>query len=591
MLGSFLSTWTSLNEKLHSQRDQLEDETLANVHHVASVIGVVASGMLELEIEKERVRDELHEDISKILHDPMDNLVIRDENMPTEVSGLPPYIKPAYDWLLSNLHNPYPSQAVKRSIARQSGSALKNIDTWFVDVRKRIGWNQLRRKHFSNKRDEIIEAATQFFKPPGQFYSAINSYTHTSLSPSELNLFFTTLKNHAEALYPGQCLNSPITAKTWKSPSPNIGNEDCLKKRPYPTPAHSPDGSPTRSSPPLPSSQESTMKRSRKRRERSPHPSDGSDVEYDSGSARKRIRSDTVATSQHFTYLPSPAPSLPEALPNSQRQSPKLSMPLLSTSQSCGKRKRCVSDTESPHFSKRRQVSPSLLGIEPSDDTLLSPITLENWPQDSDHLELSGKIPDAVSAEVLDQNIPFEVQCYQYDFSPYMSEIDLGSDSESLRTDPSACPSLFAPSSSVLSENLYYPPSMQELFQGSTGFSNTQDLTFDLGLGSIPSPSYQDTGFLAFCEPSPVDSFPCFPVLDISTHQQMSGLGWSSLLCHPVDEESPIQSDSIRPPVLGDFNTSTKVVDGSQESVKAARLRRAQILRDELRQLEADIAI
>ena len=39
----------------------------------------------------------------------------------------------------------------------------KDIDNWFMDARKRIGWNDARKTHFSNKRADIIDAATRFY--------------------------------------------------------------------------------------------------------------------------------------------------------------------------------------------------------------------------------------------------------------------------------------------------------------------------------------------------------------------------------------------------------------------------------------------
>jgi hypothetical protein len=46
---------------------------------------------------------------------------------------------------------------------------MKDLDTWFADARKQIGWNQLRRTHFSNKREKMIDSATSFFKPTQNF--------------------------------------------------------------------------------------------------------------------------------------------------------------------------------------------------------------------------------------------------------------------------------------------------------------------------------------------------------------------------------------------------------------------------------------
>ncbi|KAF8973536.1 hypothetical protein BDZ97DRAFT_375731 [Flammula alnicola] len=45
---------------------------------------------------------------------------------------------------------------------------MKDIDAWFTDIRKRIGWNELRTTHFAT-RSELIAAATLFSRVPRGF--------------------------------------------------------------------------------------------------------------------------------------------------------------------------------------------------------------------------------------------------------------------------------------------------------------------------------------------------------------------------------------------------------------------------------------
>ncbi|XP_006455003.1 HD1 homeodomain transcription factor A mating type protein [Agaricus bisporus var. bisporus H97] len=73
------------------------------------------------------------------------------------------YIKQAYSWLMQNLSNPYPPKEVREAIARKAGSDPKHVENWFGDVRKRMGWNGIRKRHFSNKRHLTVAAATAFF--------------------------------------------------------------------------------------------------------------------------------------------------------------------------------------------------------------------------------------------------------------------------------------------------------------------------------------------------------------------------------------------------------------------------------------------
>ncbi|KAJ3850543.1 HD1 homeodomain mating-type protein Le.a1-3 [Lentinula lateritia] len=162
--------------------------------------------------------------------------------------NLPSYIPPSYTWLLSNLHNPYPSTSVRDSIASTTNTPRRLIDAWFVDVRRRIGWTNLiegrsglkgggakthgkgtpgvRRPHktlgpppnpinnFVNgitevpkykTRKELVAAATRFFVRPavsvgGPELGLAYSANANDLSASE-NQTFTVMADTARMLY------------------------------------------------------------------------------------------------------------------------------------------------------------------------------------------------------------------------------------------------------------------------------------------------------------------------------------------------------------------------------------------------------
>ena len=121
---------------------------------------------------------------------------------------LPPYIEPAHNWLLKNLHNPYPSKKAKSSIALETGASLKDLDSWFISVRKRIGWNKLRLKHYANKRSKIVEAATRFFKeiPQPVHREPYNICIPAANHDSE----FEEIKNCAKELYSGKIYKASL---------------------------------------------------------------------------------------------------------------------------------------------------------------------------------------------------------------------------------------------------------------------------------------------------------------------------------------------------------------------------------------------
>ncbi|PPQ67152.1 hypothetical protein CVT25_005753 [Psilocybe cyanescens] len=206
---SFVKAWSSLNDTVQTNPDSLEEETLHALHNSASIIGIVAADIMQLQLESEKIGQEVMADVSKIILQDMADLNINDEHSNTRrlkgslLRSTPTYVKPAYKWLLSNLHNPYPSKEVKSDISRRTRSPVKDIDAWFVDVRKRIGWNKLRKTIFANKQEKIIAAATHYFKPkPSSFSDDPTASLISEMDPYDAHhRHFAAIANIALSLY------------------------------------------------------------------------------------------------------------------------------------------------------------------------------------------------------------------------------------------------------------------------------------------------------------------------------------------------------------------------------------------------------
>ncbi|KZT02449.1 uncharacterized protein LAESUDRAFT_752159 [Laetiporus sulphureus 93-53] len=79
-------------------------------------------------------------------------------------SSNPAFFVPAYQWLLDNLHNPYPSKEVKQWLARNSGVPIRSVDTWFINVRQRIGWTAVSQKFCHGRHADMLEAAHRAYR-------------------------------------------------------------------------------------------------------------------------------------------------------------------------------------------------------------------------------------------------------------------------------------------------------------------------------------------------------------------------------------------------------------------------------------------
>ena len=153
---AFESRWLQLRRDIcELQVEPIQETTALMLHSVANRVEKICSALLDFEISP---FPGLTEEKYQTNNSP--SKVIKSAS-PLPSNSSTQHIKAAYDWLLENLNNPYPSVAVRKSIAQQSGSSRAHIDAWFTSARRRIGWNAFRHERFSNRK-EMIAAATAF---------------------------------------------------------------------------------------------------------------------------------------------------------------------------------------------------------------------------------------------------------------------------------------------------------------------------------------------------------------------------------------------------------------------------------------------
>jgi hypothetical protein len=162
----FKSSWNSLHADFSCclSAGKLSDDTISLANSVASRIGVITNCFFDLHKTHEESMNLFLVDLGNIL-DGFNRLSISPPSMPTTQgaqspeSSLPPFIEPAYNWLLANIHNPYPSSDTKANIASSSGCSINSVAAWFISARRRIGWTTICRKHFKNCRADTVDAA------------------------------------------------------------------------------------------------------------------------------------------------------------------------------------------------------------------------------------------------------------------------------------------------------------------------------------------------------------------------------------------------------------------------------------------------
>jgi hypothetical protein len=145
---------------------ELSDETISLANLVSSRIVVISNCFLDFQRTHEESRNKLLHSVESIL-DSLNRVVISPSSvLPTQNAqlpecSLPPFIEPAYNWLLANIHNPYPSSGTKENIAGSSGCSTNSVSAWFISARRRIGWTSICRTYFNNCRADTVDAASR----------------------------------------------------------------------------------------------------------------------------------------------------------------------------------------------------------------------------------------------------------------------------------------------------------------------------------------------------------------------------------------------------------------------------------------------
>ncbi|KAG1757152.1 homeodomain protein 1 [Suillus lakei] len=142
----------------------LSDDTQSVANLVASRIAVITNCFSDFHKTHQELRNQLIDGMGSIL-DGLTRVTISSpsihtaQNAQLPESSLPPFIEPAYKWLLANVHNPYPTSDTKANITRSSGCSMNSVAAWFISARRRIGWTTICRKFFNSCRADTVDAA------------------------------------------------------------------------------------------------------------------------------------------------------------------------------------------------------------------------------------------------------------------------------------------------------------------------------------------------------------------------------------------------------------------------------------------------
>ena len=218
-LADFAERWQTLWSDWELCLHEADHETRQLVEEVAARIEELASDFYLLESQTLSLKD----DLLNSLEDVFAALTLEDNDAPqadpvsdtaTTITAFPTErdtISPS-QWLLHNLHNPYPLPHVQFSTGRSASS--KHTKDWFSKARQRIGWTRLLRDRFAGCRSLAIDAAFRAF---------VRDDPSNPLD-DDMKTAFLAIKSHAELVYGSEhvvCRPSPKRLRSI-SPTPSL---------------------------------------------------------------------------------------------------------------------------------------------------------------------------------------------------------------------------------------------------------------------------------------------------------------------------------------------------------------------------------
>lgn len=215
-LVEFADSWDALQVDWESCLSKADTCTLQLVNGVAARIGELAVDFHDSESRNCSLKDDLIDSLEDVFASlSLEDCAITtegpvpDKSNETAESSSPTsgIVSPA-QWLLHNLHNPYPLSHVRFSTGQFASS--KQTKDWFVKARQRIGWTRLLRDRFAGCRSLATDAAFRAF---------IRDDPKNPLD-NDLKTAFSAIKSHAGFVYGGEDTIRLPSSKRSRSISP-----------------------------------------------------------------------------------------------------------------------------------------------------------------------------------------------------------------------------------------------------------------------------------------------------------------------------------------------------------------------------------
>ncbi|EKM84449.1 HD1 tpye of homeodomain transcription factor A mating type protein [Agaricus bisporus var. burnettii JB137-S8] len=191
-MTAFEEEWTHLRDDFEAAciQGDVDPETASYARLVTYRIAEISSSFLKLEATCKQLTDSLMADLASIPELRQSQVL----DTPQETISSRRDVSLAAEWLSKNFFNPYPSSTVRDRISHQSNWNRKDVDAWFTEARRRIGWNDIRKQYFQNKRAGAVERATEFFNGSPTCFDAVLSQAFIDMESRVQDLYVEPYK-------------------------------------------------------------------------------------------------------------------------------------------------------------------------------------------------------------------------------------------------------------------------------------------------------------------------------------------------------------------------------------------------------------
>ncbi|EIN13979.1 hypothetical protein PUNSTDRAFT_140386 [Punctularia strigosozonata HHB-11173 SS5] len=209
-LLDFHVTWDALSVDVERavESNSLDEQMRSIANSVTSRVSILVEHFLKLNSSSSSFQSSFLDTVEHILNST--DIIPNDKDESSsdfepEICATMSYVEPAYQWLIANIHNPYPSTAEKIRLARKSGVTVEVISDWFSRARRRMGWTNICATYFNNCKSDMIDAARRAYVDDLE-------QPHKPL-PQELAMVFVQLRSRALELYSGKYRASELVKR------------------------------------------------------------------------------------------------------------------------------------------------------------------------------------------------------------------------------------------------------------------------------------------------------------------------------------------------------------------------------------------